>query len=448
MKKAKKQNKDGLSSFFNTCQPGQFGQALSPLPLKNANTYYGNGATLAHSNYSLDGLARNIIDLPIRRALSKWLELDDSLAIEFKRLKVRDLLYKAASFARLYGGAIVVAYCDDGADSMEQPLGDSLNQVYQFKTYDRFEVQIPLNGWDIDSLSPNYGNPLFYEVTPVTPYVTGRIMTRIHHTRCFQLNGLMATNQEANTLLGWGVSALAPVADALANYSYSMSAFPSIIKDFVQVVIKLKELAATAALGAEGEAAVKARLNVINQGRSVLNAIMIDGEDDYNKSASSVAGLGDMIDRMMMQVAATTGFPVSLLFGRSAQGMNATGQGDENIFNEFVAAYQETDLAPLIDWVVGLVGKQATWIEGEDGLKWAWPDLAPIDEKDRADIKLKNAQTDNIYIQAGAVHAKWLYQQRHQEVYGFDVNADPEAYEEWASENEVGEQVHEDPEEA
>jgi phage-related protein (TIGR01555 family) len=257
----------------------------------------------------------------------------------------------------------------------------------------------------------------------------------------------MATNQEANTLQGWGISVLAPVAEALANYSYSMSAFPSIIKDFVQVVIKLSELASSVSLGAEGENAVKARLSVINQGRSVLNAIMIDGEDDYSKSASSVAGLGDMIDRMMMQVAAVTGLPVSLLFGRAAQGMNATGQGDENIFNEFVASYQETDLSPLIEWIVGLVGKQATWTEGEDGLKWAWPDLAPIDEKDRADIKLKNAQTDNIYIQAGAVDATWIYQQRHQEVYAFDVNADPEEYEAWVAENVVGEQALEDSEE-
>ena len=427
-------NVDGLLSSLATANPLGIGSGLSPSATAGQEFSLAFGASrVADYLYISDGIARRIIELPVDTALSKGFEMDDVLQEEFKRLDVKRVMKRAGAMDRLYGGCIVVAYADDGIETLEKPLG-AINRVHSFEVFERFELTINSQDYTTDVTSPNYGQPEYYTITRSRYGGSHLSQKRVHYTRVHRMDGVPVSYEYRRNNDGWGGSALTSVSKCLADYNYMMGALPSLVKDFITTTIQLDQLAETLAIEG-GEATVMKRINVINQGRQITNSVVLSGGDSYSKQASSTSGLEQLLDRSMFNVSANTGIPATLLFGRAPQGMSATGEGDANNWHQTVEAYQEDVLTPLADWIIGLIEQQTEW-DGDkpESFTWAFPDLAPMDESKRADIKLKNAQADAIYANLGAIEPAWLYEQRHQEVYKFDIEYSPEAYDEWLAE--------------
>jgi len=426
---------DGAVAAFSSMNPAGFGTALSPEQLaKQAGIMAGHSAEFIDALILKDGLAERIIDLPIQTALSRWIECSGELSDELKRLNFPLISYEAAFVSRLYGGALVIAYCDDGNNDLSTPLNETqLNKVTDLKIHDRFEVTVCPTDYNDDPSSANYAQPEFYTVQPHHFMAYKMVSLRVHHSRCFALQGSFSTSRQRIRNQGWANSCLSPVIVALNQFNFSTSALPTIIKDFIQTVIKLQDLNVMME-DDEGTERLNGKIKVLNYIRSVLNLIALGEGDEYEKKASSVAGLDKLIDRLMMSVSATTGIPVTLLFGQAPQGMNATGEGDANIWHEKVGAYQERGLGPLFEWVIKLLFLQKEWKEKPDNDAWAWPDLSPIGEQDRAEIKLKHAKTYEVWSDLGVVDPRWLFEKLHQDGYQFDIDFDAQAYEEWLTE--------------
>jgi phage-related protein (TIGR01555 family) len=71
--------------------------------------------------------------------------------------------------------------------------------------------------------------------------------------------------------------------------------------------------------------------------------------------ATSFAGLPEMMDRSMMRVAAAAEMPLTLLFGRSPAGMNATGESDIRGWYDTVADAQTDELKPNLERLLKLI---------------------------------------------------------------------------------------------
>ena len=64
--------------------------------------------------YRSDGLGKRVVDVIIDDGMREWIEADDNLIDEMKRLNAKAEITDAFRWGRLYGGAVIVALLDDG----------------------------------------------------------------------------------------------------------------------------------------------------------------------------------------------------------------------------------------------------------------------------------------------------------------------------------------------
>lgn len=384
--------------------------------------------------YRGDGLAKRVVDILVDDAMREWIESDEKLIAELARLKAKSEMIDALKWARLFGGSVVVALIDDGLD-FEQPVNpNGIRRVLQLRVYDRHRVTWTTTDIDQNPESQTFGQPVYYTVQPQHGGTY-----RVHVSRVHKIDGLSLPDDARQRNNGWGDSALAPVYQALLNYGMTMNATASIVRDFVQTILSIKGLSEMVRQG-EDDMIVK-RATLIDMTRSVSNTIFLDADGEtYDKKASSVAGLADLWDRFAQHVSATTGIPMPRLTGRSVGGLNTTGDGDEKMWHDVVRAYQTDEAAPLLEWLVNLLSLQLDWSRDDqpETMGWAWPALAQPSEVEWAEVKLKNAQADQVYISAGALDPEYLYHLRYgQGEYRAEITYDQDAYLEWSAE-----QVH------
>lgn len=385
----------------------------------------------AENIYRGDGLGRRVVDVLVDDAIREWIEASAELLAELNRLGAKQEISDAAKWARLYGGAVLVALIDDGGD-FDQPVNmNRVRAVRQLRSYDRHRVTWTGGDIDQDPLSDQFGKPLFYTVSPphTVPY-------RVHYSRAWRLDGLTLPIDARLNNNGWGDSALQSVHEALSNYGMTMSASANIVRDFVQTVLGIKGLTEMLRMG-EDELVAK-RATIIDLTRSVSNTIFTDADGEtYSKQASSVAGLPELWDRFALHVSACTGIPATKLMGRSPAGMNATGDSDIKQWYDTVQAYRTDELEPMIQWLTGLIDAQSEWRTRPETMDWQWPSIMQPTDQEWADIKLRNAQADAIYIDRQAVDAEYLFHLRHGEGdYRPDVTYDHNAFMEWVIERE------------
>ena len=375
--------------------------------------------------YRGDGLAKRIVDIQVEEAIREWIEADDLLLAELGRLNAKQDVTEALKWARLFGGALVVALVDDGQD-FDQPVNmNGIRSVRQLRVYDRHRVTFTTGDVDMDAMSPTFGKPLFYAVQGTTgvPY-------RVHNSRCWRIDGLPLPDEERQLNNGWGDSAIMASYEALRAYGQTMGASANIVRDFVQVVLGIRGL--TDMLRQGEDALVAARANVIDLTRSVANTVFLDADGEtYDKKASSVAGLADLWDRFALHVSTVTGIPATKLLGRSPAGMNATGESDMRQWYDVVQAYRGDEVEPLLRWLVGLIEAQSDWTDRPDEMDWTWPSLYQPTEAEWADVKLKIAQADAVYLDRGAADPEYLYHLRYSGAFRPDAHYDFEEAAEW-----------------
>lgn len=369
--------------------------------------------------YKSDGIARRIVNLLVDDALRTFIECDIELKKELDRIKAKQHIIDAATWARLYGGCAIVAFVDDGRE-MDRPLNyNNVRKVISLRTFDRYQIT-----WTQEDLSKNfydeyYGEP---EVFTITPY-DGESF-RVHRSRMHLMSGERIPNLEKISNDYWDISVLQSVYSSIRNYAISVNGSADIIQDYIQVVVGVDDLELLLSAPA-GEQKIQNRLKIHDTTASNYKAIFIDSQKEtYQKHNSSVAGLSGLLDKFLEHICAITGIPMTK-FGRSPSGMNSTGSSDANNWDNIVEAYRADEAAPCIDWVINILEAQTTWESKPESYEWKFPSLKPIDELQLAQIRLLTAQTDAVYIDRG-ISCPFIFGQRYaEEFFNTDIRIPP-----------------------
>jgi phage-related protein (TIGR01555 family) len=85
--------------------------------------------------------------------------------------------------------------------------------------------------------------------------------------------------------------------------------------------------------------------------KSFNNMLLLDEMEKFERKATSFAGLPELMNKFMLHVAAAADIPVTRLFGQSAMGLNATGEGDERNYHERITSDQENRFGPALESV-------------------------------------------------------------------------------------------------
>ena len=353
-----------------------------------------------------DGLGRKIVEMPAEEALRPWLIVtaDEGEAVcdRMEELGVQKQITEAYVWARLFGGAAIVTLVQDGG-MLDQPLNEkSIQKIIGFRVYDRWRVQ-----WTDQTINqrpedPRFGLPEYYLITPVSG---GQF--RVHHSRIMLIDGRRLPETEKQRNNHWGASALQGIRSEIQRVASSHGYANGIIRDFVQAVLSVKGLSDMFAAGQED--VIKKRVQLLDLSRSIMNMMILDADGEkYTKTASSVAGLAELVTKFEGMLASVTGIPVTKLFGTSPGGLNATGESDSRNYYDALDADRKDKISPIMERIVRLIflSKDGP-TRGIEPEAWSikWNSLYQLSDTQEAALRKTVAETDNLYLTNGVLDA-------------------------------------------
>lgn len=303
-----------------------------------ANWTFGVGELLSDGIladlYVGNRLARKIIDLPSDEAVKNWINIENAEDIqEAMESTIEDLgaetaFADAVRWSRLYGGSAILIIADDGCTLEEAIDMNNIKSIEQLRVYDRTEISYTNTMLYTDPSSKEYGKPEFYTISP-----RNGISFMVHESRLLLFNGEPIPSRYASLYQDWGMPVLQGITEDLRNCNISYQSAALILQRLSQAIYKMPDLS-TLLETEEGENLAMKRLQLIDMSRSLLNTILIDGEEDFDLKNIPLTGIKDLLDQFGILVASLSNIPYALLFGRSPAGMNATGESDlENYYN-------------------------------------------------------------------------------------------------------------------
>jgi phage-related protein (TIGR01555 family) len=274
---------------------------------------------------------------------------------EIQRLKVESKIEEGRTWGDVYGGALlVVVYKTKGNDRLSSELDKkSVIGIHAIHVYDRHDVT-PSREKITDLKSVNYGMPLKYRIIDPS---TDKIIT-VHNTRCYRCEGYPLPRAEFVNNGYWGRSLFDSLIDAMTLYYNVYENTERATKTIIQTVIKMKNLAANIEGDKTGRATqgIKDRMDLLKHGQDCANVAFLDLEyEDYDKITASLGGLSTVMDKFDANLAAARRMPVTILFGRSPAGENATGDLDLQLYSQGVAARQKKEYLPILQDIVNTI---------------------------------------------------------------------------------------------
>ena len=371
---------------------------------KTAWTRYGDAYILSDDELTQlclgDGLASRIVNAIPQDATREgiWIEEEATrkkMDREFERLGVEEALFTSLSFQRQYRGSLLIIGAMDGR-TVDQPLNESAIRTVEFlKPIDATCVDLQDSDWDMDPMSPTFGKIIRYSVQY---YIKDTyVRYKIHYTRVLEFKndpaptcnyaGLLQTNKY------WGLSSLQAIYTSLSALGSITQSTVNIILDFVSGTYKFINLASLLAAG--GETSLAKRLQAIQLSTSVLNARVIDSEEEFSKEYATVTGIDALIDRYMLMLSGSTGIPVTRLFGRSPAGLNSTGEADYNNYIDIVQSFQKNRLKPQVRRLLTILCR-ANKLDPE--VEFEFNSLYQMSETEKATLAKTEADTQAVLI--------------------------------------------------
>lgn len=341
--------------------------------------------------YRGSGLMRKIIQIPALDMVREWrdwkidADLVTKIEDEEKRLGLQAKVRQAEVLRGLGGGALILGLPGDPSQPAPETIG--AGQLLFVNVVSRWHLSF--SQMQDDARLPGYGEPLMWQLN-----TGGAAMMNIHPSRVVPFRADTTAMLAALTIgrddAFWGESRVAQVLDAVQDSDAARGAFASLLQKARLTRIGIPGLSALVAAPG-GEEAVSARLSVIALAESIHNASVYDSGTDGTNAEKiddvtySFAGAKDILSAYAEFVAAISDIPATRLLGRAPEGMNASGDSQQQDWKKRVRAMQTLELAPCLERIDPYLVQSATGARPDAG---AWFDFAPLDnpsEKDNAD---------------------------------------------------------------
>lgn len=350
---------------------------------KSTHLHLGKGSALPAEYlehlYLNDDIAARICDLVpsemLRQGLDIWVNDEP-----FKWNNLGETLRDALTKARIFGAAFIYMGVDDG-QAQETPL------LLQKVRGVRF-----LNVLTSKELSHAsfYNDPNTSQYGHVESYRLNTSSAIIHESRLISFFAIPPLNHRQHP-----PSILQRVYPVLQQFHTAWQSTAHLMTDAAQGVFKLKNLHVS--MGTNRSDELLKRMELVDMSRSISRSILLDADEDFRRDSYSFSGIPEILEKMMLRLAAAARIPVSLLMGQAPAGMNATGESDTRFFYDQVRAEQEALKAKLEHLTKILIG------DPEAAITIEFPALWQMTDREKADLRRMEAETDRIYLQEGVL---------------------------------------------
>lgn len=371
--------------------------------------------------YQTNWLARQIVDIPAEDMTREWRTIKsdgaDVIRSEEDRLLLPCACSEAISWARLYGGAGILMITG-------QPLDKPLNlskvkkgSLERLVVFDRFDMNsLQLNTTNI--LAANYLQPEFYTINGGSQ--------KVHWSHFARFNGAKLPRRQRVQTQGWGDSELRKCMDDVMDIVASKDGIAELMQEANVDIIKRTNLSNELASG-EDDAIIQ-RYTLFSQMKSVVQMALLDGDETYDRKTLDLGGVAPVLELFMTWISGAADIPVTRLFGTSAKGLNATGEGDMSNYFNALSSKRQVQLDPGLRALDEVIVRSALGEWPED-FNYVWNPLRQPNLKEIADAAKVNAEKDIMLMDADVIRVSQV-QRRLQsaEEYQFD-DAEIEALE-------------------
>ena len=386
--------------------------------LEKANDYERHTITrdfeLLTVMYRENWLTKRIIDLPCEDMTRAWYsisseieqdKLDEVAKLEAKH-NVKQEITNMMRWARLYGGAAAVMVIKGQEDMLDQPLDFDTLVPGCFRgliVVDRTNGLYPSIELEEDMDDPEYGYPKYYNV--ITDTLSGETL-RVHHSRLLQARGRMLPIQEEINEDYWGASEIEHIYEELQKRNATSANIAQLVFQANVSAMKIGNFGEAMATGTDQmKQKIMQAIFDMNRIKNSSGLLVMGADDNYEQHPYSFAGIAEVYEAFMLDMAGAAEIPATKLFGRSPQGMNATGESDMNNYYEKLAQLQEIQLRPAIEKLLPVMA-MSLWGEIPEDMEIVFKPLATTTPAERAEIMSKQAATITQAFSAGIISQK------------------------------------------
>lgn len=383
--------KKNLDSRF-----GDFSKSMTR-KYRSRSQYEFSTAQIGEYQFAKNGLYQKICSIPAQDALKNGYEIcsnNEEIVNNDETSKINKILYKfdvdakiaeAVTFSRATGGAVIFLKLDDG-ERIDTPVNfNRLIKLYGIKVYNASEV-LPFTYYS-DYSDVKYGEVEKYTINDEK---TGKSFT-VHSDRLLIFDGLTTTGLVRSARNGWGGMVFDNVKDELSRYDSANRLSISILSRLSQGILKIAGLKQAVNAG-EGEKMVK-YLEYTDSMRSVMNTLLLDDADNFDLKNMTLAGYKDIIEQQEVALSAVSQIPITILFGRSPAGMNATGDADLETYYSLVKRIQANDIQKNLESFINIITKCKDYKIKENDYHIKFNEVKMLNEKEKAEIENKKADS-------------------------------------------------------
>jgi len=226
---------------------------------------------------------------------------------------------------------------------------------------------------------------------------------RIHESRLLIFPGFAPSRRKRWENGGKGFPEAQRIWEAWLAWLTVNHVTPNVALAFEEPTVKMEQLNKRMTTD-EGRKQIRARLADFAATRGAYRTNAIDATEDYQRLGPPLSGVDTLFLNAEKFLAAKAGFPYSILFGKLQQaGLGGSGatSGEEQQWEKFIARQQKKYLRPAI-----MRFFRYLWpVLGFDiaDLKFCFEPIRQHSELEEAEIQLKEAQADKIYLDAQAI---------------------------------------------
>lgn len=370
-------------------------------PLFASGTFLRSGLTsdpeLLTAMYRESWLAMRIIDMPSEDMTRAWYRLSTSLPEEAlhdlylleAKHSVKQEITNAIRWARLYGGSLAVMVIRGDEDRLDSPLDMDMLLPGCFRgllVLDRAQGIQPSAELVDDLDDPDFGLPASYTVSLDTEeYRT----VAIHHSRVLRFIGRELPRMETVRENYWGASEMEHIHDELQKRSAASANIAQLIFQANITTLKMSDYGEVLNCGTDQQRRnVEEAMSLENRFRTSYGLQLLSKDDSLENHVYSFAGLSEIYEQFMMDMAGAAEIPATRLFGRSPQGMNATGESDLRNYYELIAQMQERHLRPALEKLLPVMAVSC-WGYVPDDLEIVFRPIMTTSPAERAELVRK-----------------------------------------------------------
>lgn len=360
--------------------------------------------------YRNNWIVRRIVDRVAEDMTKAWINITSEAApgaldhidqLE-RKAHVRAKITEAVKWARLFGGAAGLMMIDGmSEEDLLEPLDPDKIMPGSFKgimVLDRWSGVYPDIGLVDDIGDPEFGLPEFYEIADATRQTA----YAVHHSHILRFPGCHLPKWEEQSTQMWGASEIEAVFEELEKRDNTSANLAGLIFRANLNIRKIKDLGPSLSMSdAQSQGDLYQTLEAQNILLNNFATYVMDSEDDFTTIQNTTfSGLNDIYESFMMDVSGASQIPVTLLFGRSPAGMNATGESDLQNYYDTVGEKQESYLRPIFEKLLPVEFMSAFGYVPDD-INFQFNSPRSESETEVADIVEKKATTINNLFSSG-----------------------------------------------